>query len=151
MLAARPEAVRRTDLLYATARLNAQHGGWVCTGNYATVVGDLVMVRADTVLWLRLPFPIVFWRLFWRTLHRSFTWELLWGTNRETFRKGFLSRDSILLWCITHWRAHARHVSAALAEHAGNADVLVLRSPRRVREWLASVPRLDPPRRAAIH
>ena len=131
--------------------LDARPGGWVCTGNYASVVGDLVMARADTVLWLRLPFPLVFRRLLGRTLHRSFTWELMWGSNRETFRKGFLSRDSILLWCITHWRAHARHVGDAIAEHAGDADVVVLRSPRQVREWVARVPLLDPPLRAAIH
>ena len=131
--------------------LDARPGGWVCTGNYASIVGDLVMARADTVVWLRLPFPIVFWRLFLRTLHRSFTWELMWGTNRETFRKGFMSRDSILLWCVTHWRAHHRHLGAALAEHAGGAEVLVLRSPKQVWEWLAKAPRLDPPHRAAIH
>ncbi len=131
--------------------LDARLGGWVCTGNYASVVGDIVMTRADTVLWLRLPFRIVFWRLLLRTLHRSVTWELMWGTNHETFRKGFMSRDSILLWCITHWRAHHRNVSRAIAEHARNAVVFELRSPRQVREWLASVPRLDPPLRAAIH
>ena len=134
-----------------TEWLDARPGGWVCTGNYASVVGDLVMARADTIVWLRLPFRVVFWRLLQRTLHRSFTWELMWGTNRETFRKGFLSRDSILLWCITHWRAHHRHVGAALAGHAGDAEVVVLRSPRQVREWLARAPRLDPPLRAAIH
>ena len=37
--------------------LDARPGGWVCSGNYASVVGDLVVARADTVLWLRLPFP----------------------------------------------------------------------------------------------
>ena len=134
-----------------TSWLDARPGGWVCTGNYASVVGDLVMSGADTILWLRLPFPVVFWRLFRRTLHRSFTWELQWGTNRETLRKAFLSRDSILLWCVTHWRAHRRRVSAALAGNAGDAEVIVLRSPRQVRDWLERVPRLDPLQRAAIH
>lgn len=133
------------------AWLDARPNGWVCTGNYTSIVGDLVMARADTILWLRLPFPIVFWRLFWRTLRRSFTWELMWGTNRETFRKGFMSRDSILLWCITHWRAHARSVSLRMEEHGGHAEALALQSPRQVRAWLARVPRLDPLRRAAIH
>ena len=131
--------------------LDARPGGWVCTGNYASVVGDLVMARADIILWLRLPFRLVFLRLLRRTLRRSFTWELQWGTNRETFRKGFLSRHSILLWCVTHWRAHHRHVGEALAERAGAAEVVVLRSPKQVREWLVGVPRLDPSRPAAIH
>ena len=131
--------------------LDARPGGWVCTGNYVSVVGDLVMARADTVLWLRLPFPLVFLRLLRRTWHRSFSWELMWGSNHESFRKGFMSRDSILLWCVTHWRAHHRRMSTALAEHAGGAEVVVLRSPRAVEAWLAGVARLDPPRLAAIH
>ena len=28
--------------------MDARPGGWVCTGNYASVVGDLVIARADT-------------------------------------------------------------------------------------------------------
>ena len=109
------------------------------------------MARADTILWLRLPFRIVFWRLLWRTLRRSFTGWLIWGTNRETLRKGFMSRDSILLWCITHWRAHHRHVGGAIAEDARHAKVFDPRSPKQVRDWRAQVPRLDPPLRAAIN
>ncbi|MDE2970636.1 MAG: hypothetical protein OXT51_11195 [Chloroflexota bacterium] len=62
-----------------------------------------------------------------------------------------MSRDSILLWCITHWRAHHRRMRAALAEHADGTEVVVLRSPRAVRAWLADVARLDPSRQAAIH
>ena len=133
---ANPRERFRADV---AAWLDARPGGWVCTGNYISVVGDLVMAQADALLWLRLPFPVVFRRLLLRTLRRSFTGELLWGTNRETFRKGFLSRDSILLWCVTHWRTHHRRMSRALAEHAGHAEVVVLRSPRQVRAWLAQV------------
>ncbi|MDE2901101.1 MAG: hypothetical protein OXN15_08815, partial [Chloroflexota bacterium] len=47
--------------------LDARAGGWVCTGNYISIVGDLVMAQADTVVWLRLPFPLVFLRLLRRT------------------------------------------------------------------------------------
>jgi len=143
-----PREQFRTDV---AEWLDARPGGWVCSGNYASVVGDLVMARSDTILWLRLPFPIVFWRLLGRTLRRSLTWELIWGTNHETLRKGFFSRNSILLWCVTHWSAHHRHVGAALAEHGRHAEVFELRSPRQVRAWLARVPRLDPFLRAAIH
>ena len=49
-----PREQFRTDV---EGWLDARPGGWVCSGNYASVVGDLVVARADTVLWLRLPFP----------------------------------------------------------------------------------------------
>jgi hypothetical protein len=38
-------------------------------------------------------------------VRRALTREELYSENRESFRKAFLSRDSILLWIITsHWR-----------------------------------------------
>ncbi|HXF51759.1 MAG TPA: adenylate kinase, partial [Dehalococcoidia bacterium] len=45
------------------ARTLASHtDGWVCDGNYG-VVRPLVLAQADTVVWLRLPFPLVYFRL----------------------------------------------------------------------------------------
>ncbi len=122
------------------AKIDEHGDGWVCDGNYGTV-RDIVLPRADTVVWLRLPFRIVYARLVKRTLGRMWTRELLWGKNRESFRLSFLSRDSILLWGITHWRAHYRGVENALANIPHKADVHVLRTPREVDELLVSVAR----------
>ena len=122
-----------------TQWLDAHPDGWVCAGNYQSAVGDLVLSEADTVLWLRLPFRVVFWRLLLRTLRRSRKRELLWGTNRESWRRSLLSRDSILLWCITNWRAHVRHVNRALDEVDHKASVLVMRSPGDVKGFLAGL------------
>lgn len=112
--------------------------GWVCDGNYHAI-RDIVLPKAETVVWLRLPFPLVFWRLLKRTVTRAWTGESLWGTNYESWRQSFLSRDSILLWCITHWRAHIRGIAESLHEISHHADVVVLRSMREVREFLFSV------------
>ncbi|PCH91689.1 MAG: hypothetical protein COB86_04345 [Dehalococcoidia bacterium] len=46
--------------------------GWVSVGNYFRVK-DLLMDQADVVVWLRLPFHIVYWRLLWRTIRDLFT------------------------------------------------------------------------------
>ena len=46
--------------------------GWVSAGNYFRVK-DLLMDQADVVVWLRLPFHIVYWRLLWRTIRDLFT------------------------------------------------------------------------------
>lgn len=82
---------------------------WVVDGNY-NAVQPLVLERADTVVWLDYSFGTKLWRLFRRTLRRALTREILWGTNRETFRKAFLSRDSIFVWFFkTHWRQRRRY------------------------------------------
>ena len=121
-----------------TARLDGHGDGWICDGNYGTV-RDIVLPRADTVVWLRLPFRVVYTRLVKRTLRRMCTRELLWGRNRESFRLSFLSRDSILLWGITHWRPHHRNFEDALANIPHKADVHILRSPREVTEFVDSL------------
>ena len=113
--------------------------GWVCGGNYNSAVADLVLPMADTVVWLRPPFRVAFWRLLKRTIIRSWTGETLWGINRESFQKSFLSRDSILLWAITHRRAHVRDTRKALAGIPHHATVIELRSACEVEEWLRSL------------
>ncbi|NIM61684.1 MAG: adenylate kinase, partial [Acidobacteria bacterium] len=68
---------RPTDEFRAmvTSRLEDHSDGWVCDGNYGARVRDIVLPRADTVVWLRLPFRVVYPRLVWRTLRRMWTRE----------------------------------------------------------------------------
>ncbi len=112
--------------------------GWVVDGNYSRVHG-LTLGQADTVIWLHLPFHVVYPRLLWRTVSRAWTRESLWGTNRESWRLSFLSRESILLWGITNWRPHVRKVRQALAEVPHAARVIELRSTGEVDAFLASL------------
>jgi adenylate kinase family enzyme len=122
-------------------RALADHSnGWVSDGNYG-VVRPLVLSRADTAVWLRLPFPLVYFRLFRRTVARAWRRELLWGTNRESWRRSFFSRDSILLWGITHWRAHFRHVRRDLHDAAGPVRIVELRSHGEIASFLTCLSR----------
>jgi adenylate kinase family enzyme len=121
-------------------QLAASPDGWVVDGNYSRV-RDVVLSRADTAVWLRLPFRIVFTRLFWRTVTRAWRKEELWNGNRESFRMSFFSRDSILLWGITNWRPHVGKMERVLAETPHNANVIELRSQREVDALLAEIER----------
>lgn len=137
---ARPgwQDLSRDEFRAAVTDLLDEHcDGWVFDGNYDHV-RDLLLPRADSVVWLRLPFRIVYARLAWRTLSRAVVNAELWNGNRESLRQAFLSRDSMLLWGLTAWRPHHRAMARALAT-LPHGPVHELRSPREVRELLARV------------
>ena len=120
----------RTDV---KAALDACPQGWICVGNYSQVQ-DVVLSQADTVLWLRLPFRVSFWRLCKRTVTRAWTRQLLWegNPNRESWRQSFFSRDSILLYAITSRKRHVENTLRILNMTPHHAAVIELESPRAV-------------------
>ena len=127
------------------AALAACPEGWVCVGNYRHIQ-DLILAQADTVLWLRLPFRVSFWRLCKRPVVRAWTQQLLWegNSNRESWRQSFFDRDSILLYALTTRTQHVattRHILSTIPHHA---TVIELRSPRAVRQLLADVAQHPP-------
>lgn len=121
-----------------TSLLDAHPGGWVVEGNYK-VIREVTLHRADAIVRLRLPFRVVYPRLFWRTVSRAWRKQELWNSNRESFRLSFTSRDSILLWGISHWRAHTRSLNAALATMPHTAPVIELRSVKDVDAFLVGL------------
>jgi len=121
-----------------SALLSSYTDGWVCDGNYSQV-RDLTLPLADTVIWLRLPLRVAFWWLWKRTVTRALRRELLWGTNRESWRLSFLSRDSLLLYQLTHWRRHHKRTKQDLEEIPHRASVFELRSTGEIEEFLASL------------
>lgn len=113
--------------------------GWVIEGNYGSA-RDLVHADAQVAIWFQLPWRVSFSRMVRRTVRRSFTRELLWGVNRESWRLSFLSKDSLILWGLTHHGAHRRSMGASLRTARTNGTrVIVLRRTRDVRRLLASL------------
>jgi len=135
----KPEEQFRADVQAAVA---AHPDGWVCAGNYSRVLGGLVLSQADTVLWLRLPFRVSFWRLFKRTVSRAASRKPLWdgNENRESWRLSFCSKDSILLYAVTSHKTHVRNISAVLENVPHHAQVIELRNARAVRKLIDGLP-----------
>ena len=107
--------------------------GWVVDGNYTSRLGTSVLDRADEIVWLDLPLRTTWWRVLRRTLRRLSTGEPMWGTNRESFRGAFLSRDSLLLYALrTHRRNQQRRT-----ELAARYRIVRLRSAREIADYLA--------------
>lgn len=84
---------------------------WVADGNY-TVIRDILWSRATHLVWLDFGRRVIFPRVLHRTLRRILAREALWAGNRETLRKSFLSRQSILLWSLTTFRKNRRKFEA---------------------------------------
>ena len=115
--------------------LDTHTEGWVCDGNYS-IVREVLLPKVDTVVWLRLPFRVVYWRLVRRTIRGLITRKPLVGDNRESWRMTFASRQSILLWGITNWKSHARKITQTLNVISHEAPVIELRSAQEVEEFI---------------
>ena len=50
------------------------------------------------------------WRVFARTVRRIVTGQVLWQGNRESIRRSFFSRESILLWVLTAYHRRQREL-----------------------------------------
>ena len=117
--------------------LSEHTDGWVFDGNFNRV-RDLILPLADTVVWLRLPFRVVFWWALKRAIIRCWTGELLWGTNRESWRLQFLSRESLIFYIITRWRCRQEKIEQDLREIPHQASIIQLRSPQEINNFLAN-------------
>lgn len=105
--------------------------GWVIDGNYGSV-RPLVWARADTVVWLDLPRPIVMRQVIWRTVRRVAGRKELWNGNREHWRN-FLSwnpEESVISWAWHTYAENRAKYSEAAADPA-NAHLRFVRLTSR--------------------
>ena len=112
---------------------------WVIDGSYGKA-RDIVWSRADTVVWLDLPFGMMISRIVRRSLERMRSGERLWGIQKETFRATFFSRDSLLIFALRTQRRRARLYRDWLArpEYA-HLGLVRLRSSSEIERWLSQV------------
>jgi hypothetical protein len=121
-----------TDVFRAHVDEVLQRESWVVDGNYFGRLGERVLAAADLVVWLDPPFRTILVRLLRRTVARIRTGEAMWGTNRETWRGAFLSRNSLFLWALKmHFRKRAER-AAAISRYPH----VRVRSRRDAEKWL---------------
>jgi adenylate kinase family enzyme len=137
-----PNWVEAPDEVFRMRVETATHlKAWVVAGNYS-VVRDVIWARAESIIWLDYPFRIVFWRLFTRTIRRSFFQEELWNGNRENFwtHLKLWSEESLFHWLFkTYWRRKREYpMLFALPENA-HLKVIHFKHPNEVERWLANI------------
>lgn len=130
--AAAPPELFRARVAQATAG-----PAWVVDGNYKGV-RDLTWQRADLLIWLDYPLPLLLWRLLRRSIWRIATREELWNGNRETLRGQFFDRDSLFWWLLHGYHGQRARWQAALAKpEYAHLRIVRLPTPAATARWLA--------------
>ena len=107
----------------------AQGSEWVSAGNYSAIRDEL-WPRATTIVWLNFGLGLLLWRGLRRTLARSLGGTVLFHGNRESLRRAFLSRDSLLWWIASTFDRRRREFAALRAAGGyGQAEWLEARNP----------------------
>jgi adenylate kinase family enzyme len=114
-----------------------QGAAWVVDGNYTSKLGDLVLRRADTLVWLDPALPRILWRVARRTIDRIVNRAELWSGNRETWRNALLTRDSLFVWALRTHRRFRRRLPERLARgELAHVRLVRLGSFREAERWL---------------
>ncbi|MEE8353946.1 MAG: hypothetical protein V3S10_05755, partial [Dehalococcoidales bacterium] len=82
---------------------------------------------------------VSFWRILKRTFRRVLHRESLWGTNYESLRMSFFSRDSLLLYALTKGRHSGDKAQRMRDSIPPGMPLHELRSSRQVAAFLAGL------------
>lgn len=113
---------------------------WVIVGNYLSRATDVTWPRADTLVWLDLPLPLVVSRSIRRTAKRAITREVVCNGNTEKLRYLLPERlggeKPLWQYAIEHHRTKRTVIEALLSEPHVTADVHRLRSRAEISRFL---------------
>jgi adenylate kinase family enzyme len=127
------------DQLFRSRMISAiDRPGWVVDNGYPRKVGDLVLHRAEVVLWIDLPLGLSQWRLFRRSVRNVIRREELWNGNKQSLRRAFWGRDCLAAWAIRTHFGLRRTFPSRVASAPNRPELVRFRSRRQLREWLRS-------------
>lgn len=109
---------------------------WVTEWQYREV-RDVLLARADLMVWLDLPRDVVMRQVVRRTLRRRLRREVLWNGNVEPpLRTVLTDREHIVRWA---WSSHPRITGYVLQVPARRPDLPVVRltGHAEAESWLA--------------
>jgi len=118
-------------LLETLANTLAAEPGWVLDGNYNRT-RSVKWREVDWVVWVDRGFTRTLWQAVTRAFKRAWHQQELWpGTgNRESFRRSFFSRESIIIWTIKTWRSNRERYEADM-KNPQYAHIQFVRITRR--------------------
>lgn len=90
---------------------------WVLDGNYNRT-GPIKWPRVDTVIWIDYSFTRTIYQAVKRAFIRSVSRQELWQNsgNVESFKKSFLSKESIILWTLKTYKTNRARYQRLLVD-----------------------------------
>lgn len=126
--------------LFSKLQGHLSSDNWVLDGNYSRT-RHIKWKRCKMVVYLDLPFHIVFYRLLSRTLFRIFKGEKLWAGNQETFWQQFFTLDSVIWWGLSNFFPKRRYFLLDLKNPKYfHIKFVRLRSKKEVEEFFTQLP-----------
>jgi len=116
-----------------------ERDSWIIEGNYMSVQ-DIVLSKAELVIWLNYSFPLVFYRALTRTIKRMITQEEVFSGNKERFVEQFFTRNSLLYWVIKTYKKKKDNMRFIFDHNIySNAKKIELDKTREIRDFLNSI------------
>src|SRR2546430_1969085 len=125
------------DVLRERVLAATEGNDWVADSTYHSMLGTLISERADVLVWLDLPIPLVMWRLLRRTHVRNRDRTELWNGNVEP---GWLKSSYYLTWPALKAAFVNRR---SFPQRYAHLDVRRLRSDADVRAFVQSIQATD--------
>lgn len=114
---------------------------WILDGNYSRTQ-PVKWRNVTTIVWVDYSLARTLWQAVSRAFRRSLTKEELWpGTgNRESFRKSFFHRDSIIWWTISsRKRQRQRYLRLMVDPDYAHLAIIRLTSPSEARRFCSNL------------
>lgn len=130
---------------FAKLRTELDKPAWVLDGNYTRTI-PMKWENVDLVIWLDYSFAITLLQAVRRAVKRAWTQEEIWdGTgNRESFRKSFFSKDSIIWWTITtHGKVRAKYESYMSDPKFSHITFVRLRNHKEAQTYASKLAAFD--------
>jgi adenylate kinase family enzyme len=116
---------------------------WVAAGNYFRHMWPTIWRRAETIIWLDLPFRVSAGRIVRRSWRRWRNNEVLWGTNKERFwsqLKLWSKKDSLITYTWQQRKVVDERYSGAMSDPRwAHVRFVRLRSAAEVEAFVLSI------------
>lgn len=117
---------------------------WVFDSFGYPQVRDLLWTRADTIVWLDYPRPLIMRRVLRRSAARTLFRRRIFGGNVETLRAWFTA-DHPAWWAWRQYGARRAEIAARCAiPQFAPLDVIRLTTPRETTAWVGTLAQFGP-------
>lgn len=129
------------DEFFAKLMDSLNQAAWVLDGNYSRTTA-IKWQDIDTIIWLNYSWTRTAYQSISRAIQRIISRQELWeGTgNKESFKKSFCSKDSIILWMLRNYHRQQRQYLAIMSDPQWqHIQFIRVHSPQQARNLLHQI------------